>query len=79
MVSELLISETVGLLGNQLQFGDSEENSTNPASKAPAAHSSPESTATASLFKNVCVDSIGDYYGINKLVLLANTKIKHLL
>ena len=75
----MLISETVGLLGNQLQFGDSEENSTNPASKAPAAPSPPESTATASLFEYVNVNSIGDYYGIDKLVSLANTKIKHLL
>lgn len=79
MASELLISEAVGSLGNQLQFGDSEENSTNPASKGPAAPLPPESTATASLFENVHVNSIGDYYGIDKLVSLANTKIKHLL
>ena len=75
----MLILETVSLLGNQLQFSDNEENSINPALKAPAAPLPPELTTTASLFKYVNVNSIGDYYGIDKLVSLVNTKIKHLL
>jgi len=41
--------------------------------------SRPESTATASLFEHLRVNSIGDYYGVDKLVSLANTKIKRLL
>jgi len=75
----MLILETVGLLENQLQFSNSKENSTNPALKAPAAPLLPELTATASLFEYINVNSIGDYYGIDKLVSLANIKIKHLL
>lgn len=77
MVSELIILEAAGLLGNDLQPGDSEENSRQTPSKGLPASFPPASTA--SLFEHVRVNSIGDYYGIDKLVSLANTKIKHLL
>ena len=79
MKSGLIRPETAGLLGNQLQFGDSDENSRNLPSKGLPIPSPPESTAVASLFEYVRVNSIGDYYGIDKLVLLANIEIKHLL
>lgn len=79
MFSEMLISESVDLLGNQLQFVETEENTANIALEAPVAPSPPESTVTASLFENVNVNSIGDYYGIDKLVSLANTKINRLV
>ena len=76
---EILILETVGLRGSQLQYIDSGDNSTNPASKAPAPPLLLNSTATALLLESLNVNSIGDLYGIDKLVSLANTKIKHLL
>lgn len=57
----------------------SEENSINSPSNGPPTPPLPKSTAAASLFEHVRVNSIGDYYNIDRLVSLANTKIKHLL
>ena len=39
----------------------------------------PKSTTTSSLSEHIYVNSIGDYYGVDKLVSLTNTKIKQLL
>lgn len=72
-------TKAVSLSGDRLKFcAGEEENMQFPASEPPSP-SLQGSTATTSLFKHVRVNSIGGYYNIDRLVSLANTKIKRLL
>ncbi len=59
-------------------MGDNEENSAPPESpESPLPP--PKSAASASLVEHIRVNSIGDYYGVDSLTSLANSKIQHLL
>lgn len=78
----IIVTDTeVGVLpDDQLQYSASDEGSFIRCSKGELEPPlPPPSTPSASLLEHICVNSIGDYYKIDELVTLANTKIKHLL
>ncbi|TAQ85562.1 hypothetical protein B7494_g6119 [Chlorociboria aeruginascens] len=62
-----------------IRFSACEEDGKGSPSKELSAPLLSESTAIASLFEHIRVNSIGDYYGIDELVSLVNSKIKHIL